>query len=51
MIIRVTCYFTGIEVTNMKSDLTILRENHRFLWDHDGDSWELRLARRYPVRS
>lgn len=39
------------KVTSMKSDLTILREHHRFLWDHDDkDSWELRLARRYYDR-
>lgn len=39
------------KVTSMKSDLTILREHHRFLWDHeDHDSWELRLARRYYDR-
>eukprot|EP00435_Cladocopium_sp_Y103_P026281 s2876_g6.t1 len=36
------------KVTSMKSDLTILRDHHRFLWDHDDkDTWELRLARRY----
>ncbi|CAJ1355448.1 unnamed protein product [Effrenium voratum] len=40
------------KVTCMKSDLTILRENHRFLWDEplDGSSWEMRMAKRYYDR-
>lgn len=31
-----------------KTDLDVIRENHRFLWnDDDVDSWEKQLAKRY----
>lgn len=31
-----------------RTDYDVIRENHRFLWDHDeADSWEKQLAKRY----
>lgn len=38
------------DTTNDKRDIDVIRENHRFLWDEDGDqidSWEKQLAKKY----
>lgn len=38
------------DASNDKTDLDVIRENHRFLWDEGGsevDSWEKQLAKRY----
>lgn len=37
-------------IPNTKTDLDVIRENHRFLWEENGpepDSWEEQLAKKY----
>lgn len=47
-------FFTGAskhlkrDSSRDKTDLDVIRENHRFLWDNDSvDTWEKQLAKKY----
>lgn len=33
--------------TKDKSDLDVIKENHKFLWDKEPELWEERLAKKY----
>lgn len=37
------------DTTNDKTDLDVIRENHKFIWDDENpaDTWEKQLARKY----